>query len=206
MGLSLVTGPTVEPVTLAEAKAHCRVVIAEDDALLSGYIQAARERVEAETRRAIITQTWDQKFDFDWPRYLGEPDENHRRCWEIGITLQRPPLQSVTSISYVDTQGATQTLAADQYQVVKRNGQSGDGLIVPAYGVTWPQVRDIPDAITVRFVAGYGGLESVPGRVRQAMLLMIGDAYENRENQVTGTIVTALPAGADRLLETLRVF
>lgn len=185
MSLILVTGPTIEPVTLAEAKAQCHVDIPNDDALIAGYILDARDYVERETQRAIITQTFDFKAapsawsggSESWPVYWDGSCAEYR----VGILLPKPPLQSITSVSYVDTAGATQVLAADQYQVVKANGDSHEGLIVPAYGVVWPAVRTMPEAITVRFVAGYGGLESVPHGIRQAMLMMIGHWYRHRE-------------------------
>jgi uncharacterized phiE125 gp8 family phage protein len=202
MSLLLVTGPVIEPVTLAEAKAHCRVEVPDDDALIAGYILAAREYAEQDTRRAFCTQTWDFKGHYVWPNYW----DRELREWCTGIKLPKAPLQSVTSVNYVDINGATQLLAADQYQVVTTNGESREGVIVPAYGVTWPQIRDIPDAITVRFVAGYGGLESVPHRVRQAMLMLIGHWYENREEVITGTIVSQVPMAAAALLFPLRVF
>lgn len=205
MSLTLVTGPALEPVTLAEAKAHCRVSIADDDALLTGYILAAREFVERHTRRSIITQTWDYKPDQRgscWPQHY----DCWRKDWYSGIEIPLPPLVSVTSVSYVDSAGDSQTLAADQYQVVIRNGKSREGLIVPAYSVSWPSLRDQYDNVTVRFVAGYGGLESVPNAIRQAMLLLVGHWYESREAVVTGTIVANLPHAVEDLLFPLRVF
>jgi len=210
MGLQLVQGPALEPVTLGEAKQHCRVEIPDDDALIAGYILAARDHVERETRRAIITQTWDlridshlwNRIDSRWPIYWA----GGRYGFCTGIELPRPPLQSVTSVSYVDLAGVSQVLAANQYQVVVRNGQSGEGLIVPAYGVSWPDVRDQPDAVTVRFVAGYGGSELVPHAIRQAMLLLIGHWHEHRESVVVGSTVAELPMAVQALLFPFRVF
>lgn len=200
--LSIVTGPVAEPVTLAEAKAHCRVEHSSDDTLISSLIVAAREYVETETRRALCTQTWDLTIHRAWPSYWDA--ECHE--WRIGIELPRPPLVSVTSITYVDTAGDSQTLAADQYQVVKTGGQTLAGLIVPAYSVTWPSIRDVHDAISVRFVAGYGNAAAVPQRIKQAMLLLIGHLYENREAVITGTITAELAKSIDDLLFPLRVF
>jgi uncharacterized phiE125 gp8 family phage protein len=200
--LALVLGPTLDPVTLAEAKAHLRVEIADDDALISGYISAARETCETETRRAFLTQTWDAKFHRAWPVYF----DRASLLWRPGIRLPRPPLQSVTSINYVDSAGASQLLASSQYQVTSLHGDSKEGLVVPAYGVTWPTVRDVPEAVTVRFVSGYGGLELVPNRIRQAMLLLIGHWYENREDVVIGTIATQVPMSVQSLLFPLRVW
>jgi len=200
MGLQLITGPQLEPVSLAEAKAHCRIEVTTDDGLLAGYILAARSWAEDFTRRAFMEQTWDFTIDYGWPMAKTRAGDRY------SIELPKPPLVSVTSISYVDGTGATQTLAADQYLV---NKTEIAGLIEPAYAVTWPTVRIQMKAITVRFVCGYG---SNPGdgqaleRIRHAMLLMIGNWYENREAVNVGNIVNEMPMGVEALLFPLRVF
>lgn len=208
MSLTVVTGPTLEPVSLAEAKAHLRVEVPDEDALIDGYILAAREYIERETQRALITQTLDYKTSFsrwysqcgNWPiYYTGE-------CYRTGIMLPRPPLQSVTSLAYVDSAGATQTLAANQYQVILDNGDSHEGLIVPAFGVTWPTLQAVPDALTIRFVAGYGGMEDVPHSIRQAMLLLIGQFYEQRENVIAGASIAEVPFAVASLISHFRIY
>lgn len=191
-GLELVTGPTSDPVSLAEAKAHCRIDDSHEDGLLAGYILAARELVENDTSRRLVTQTWRAYFDRAWPKYFDG------RCYRTGIVLPLPPLQTVSSITYVDTDGATRTLASDQYRV-SRYGHRG--LIEPAHGVTWPDVRPQLDAITVEFVCGY---TRIPEPIRHAMLLLIGHFYENRESVSVGNM-NELPFGVDALLGPYRV-
>lgn len=142
MGISVVSGPTTDPVTLAEAKAHLRVSISDDDGLIAGYILAARHWAEGQMHRPIASRMYDYTFDRHWPWR----DRRHV------IELPQPPLLSVRSISYVDASGTTQTLATNQYTVMTNRAR---GTIVPAYDVTWPEVRDQVEAITVRFVAGY---------------------------------------------------
>jgi len=185
MGLALVTGPTTEPVSIGEAKDHCRITTAEEDGLLAGYILAARKYGEGYTRRAFMTQTWDYTIP----------------CrFESQIDLPLPPLQSVTSVSYVDSNGSPQVLAANQY-VVYTDGTAG--YIKPAYNVTWPDVRHQDAAITVRFVAGW--IEGqFPDDLRQALLLLTGHFYENREIVAIGTAVTDIPMSAETLLSGYR--
>lgn len=198
MGLTLVTPPTIDPISLSEAKAHLRVAIADDDGLIAGYILAAREHIENETRRAFLTQTWDYTIDYCWP------------CERVGgsykrrIVLPRPPVQSVTSITYIDLNGATQTLAANQYKLAKAD--TGEWFIEPAYGVTWPSVRNEMAAVTVRFVAGYGANPGdVPEPLRQAILLLIGHFYENREAVGAANLIE-LPFAVASLVFPYRVF
>lgn len=178
MGLSIVTAPTAEPVTLAETKDHLRVVIAEDDGLIAGYILAARRFVEGQIHRAIVSRVYDYTIDYEWP---------YDECGMPRIVLPNPPLQAVVSVTYVDGNGATQTLAANQYTVLTDRTK---GEIVPAYGVTWPTVRGVVNAITVRFAAGYTDLASpavtgvgVPDELRTAIMLQAEIIYDRNPQQ-----------------------
>lgn len=168
--LVLITAPTAEPVTLAEAKAHLRVDNSDSDTLITALIVAARERAETETRRALITQTWDLYRDA-FP------------SWEL--IVPKPLLQTVTSITYTDSNGVTQTLATDQYLV---DSNSEPGRITPAYGLVWPSTRWQTNAVKVRFVAGYADAAAVPQSIKSWMLLAIGSMFENRESELTGSI------------------
>lgn len=198
MAQSLITAPTIEPITLVEAKAQCRGEVDDDDGLIAGFIITARQHLETETRRAFMTQAWDLTLDYDWPR------ERVLSSLRPRIVLPRPPVQSVTSISYIDTAGATQTLAANQYKLAKAN--TGEWFIEPAYGAIWPSVRSEMAAVTVRFVAGYGSNPGDPPEpLRQAMLLLIGHYFENREAVAAGTL-TELPLAVASLVFPFRVF
>ena len=166
MSLALVTDVTEEPVSLDEMKAHLRLDIDDDDAYLAGCITAARTWVEGQTRRAILPQTWAMSIDYCWPVRKG--------YHQIDIPMN--PLVSVTSISYVDENGASQTLASSQYTVVARRHHS---YIVPAYGVSWPNIRSVPNAVTVTFLAGVA--DQVPQELHRAMMILAGVYYEMRE-------------------------
>jgi len=196
-GLKLVTGPSVEPVTLSEAKTHMRVDHDDEDSLISALIVAARERIDGKEgilNRAIIQQTWELTLDDEFPD-------------EIEIPL--PPLQSVSSITYVDTDGDTQTLAADQYRVID---SVEPARIVPANDVTWPTPREQTEAIMVKFVAGHEDsgaspqdlADNVPQVIKQAILLTVSHWYEHREAVHMGTS-ESLPMGVDALLWPLRI-
>lgn len=188
--LRVISPPTLDPVLLSEAKEHCRIDSDDQDALLAGFIIAARQHCEDETDRSFITQTLQLKIDSDWPV---------DRCGNDCIVLPRPPHKTgaVMAITYVDTNGASQTLSPSLYQF-----SEGDifGSIRPAYGATWPTVRDQMDAITVTFVAGYGSNPGdVPEPVRQAIKLMISHFNENREAVTSGQMIET-PLAVERLL------
>lgn len=138
MGLTLITPPADEPITLAEAKLHCRIDSDAEDVLLMTLIRSARMRAERCTGRAIPAQTFKQTFN-------SFPD------WYF--SLARPPLISVTSIVYTSTAGVLTTLSSALYRVSTTNEP---GLIEPSYDEgSWPTAQDIVDSVAVTFKAGY---------------------------------------------------
>lgn len=186
MTRELITAPTVEPLELAEVKEHLRVVAADEDSLLESLIIAARERVELFTERALLQQTWAVYLDA-FP--AGE------------IRLAMPPLIAVATVEYYDSDGVEQTLDAAEYY---EDNKSKPARLVPV--TSWPATQCRPNAVTITYTAGYGtAATSVPQVIKQAMLLMIGEMYENREETVIGTIVSSLPLTAERLLRPFRL-
>lgn len=196
--LTSVLEPASEPLTLAEAKTHLRVDTSDDDEYVNALIVAARNHVESITRRALITQTWDLYID-DFPG-VDNP-----------IELPKAPLQSVTSIIYVDENGDEQTLNASSY-IVSTVGVPGR--ITPEYELDWPVTREIVDAVRIRFVAGYEDsgsspqdlADNVPDAIKHAIKLIISHWYENREPVNIGNIITPLPMAIDALLAPYRVY
>lgn len=196
MGLLLVTGPVIEPVSVQELRTHCRIDSATEDGLLASYLFSARAFLEEETGRALMSQTWDYTIDDEWPVDV---------YGKTVIELPRAPLRSVVSVSYVDDSGVTQTMLPAQYVV---DVSSRVGRISPADGVTWPTVQARNAVITVRFVCGYG---DNPGShpdlyvARQAIMLIAAHMYENRE-AVSGASISELPMGARAFIDRLRVY
>jgi uncharacterized phiE125 gp8 family phage protein len=196
MALTLVTPPASEPIALQEAKEHCRIDGTDEDALMAGLITAARDYVENVTGRQLVTATWDLTLD----RFP---------CWPYAIDMPRAPLQSVTSISYVDTDGHTQTVSSATYVVSAPAGATAErGRISLAYSQVWPPTLWQANVVTVRFVAGYGNADAVPQALKQAMLLGIGHWYENRVPVISGRGFTAieLPITVDALLGPYRTW
>lgn len=182
MALKLIIAPAVEPVTLAQAKAHLRVTTDEDDALIVRLIIAARMRAEATTWRRLCTQTVDYVRD-------------RAPCGVLELPC--PPVQSITDVKYIDDAGVERTLSALLYQV---DVISEPARIKPAYGESWPSVREQLNAFTVRMVCGYGGSAQVPSDIQSALLLMIGHYYEHRE-EVSDFQKFPLPSAVDALLD-----
>lgn len=179
--------PMVEPVTLAEAKLHLRVDHSEEDSWIERAITDAREWAEKYTRRRFINTTLRLSLD----------------CFPDVIRLPGGKTQSVTSIVYIDTAGASQTLSASSYTV---DTDSEPARIVQAYGEFWPAIRYDPNAVKVTYVAGYGAAASaVPAGIKDAILLYVGNNYENRENTISGTIIAEVPMSAKSKLDSFRI-
>lgn len=198
MTVRVVTGPVYEPVSLAEAKAWCRIDDTASDSVLTLLIGAMRRYAENLTSRAYVQRS----LQLILPHWSCE-----------AIELPYPPLVSVTSIQYIDTGGATQTLAADQYVV---HDYREPALIVPAWSVAWPSTRDVMNAVQVNYAAGYAPVGSptdeaayqaaIPQNLKVWMQARLATLFEHREQIVTGTIVSELPRHfADGLLDDLIV-
>ena len=160
MTLTRFAAPSVTPVSLVEAKAHLAVTHSSDDTIIQIYLDAAVSHLdgaEGTLGRCIVTQTWDYTMD----------------AFPATIAVPLPDLASVTSITYVDADGATQTLSSALYRVSGQTITPGDS--------GWPGTDNVTGAVTVRFVAGYGVAAAVPAAIKAAILLYIGDLYANRE-------------------------
>jgi uncharacterized phiE125 gp8 family phage protein len=158
----IVSPPASEPITLADAKAWARIdddVDDIEDAKINGLILAARSWTENFLNRALITQTWDVYGD------------------EFADPLEMPlaPMQSVTWVKYLDTDGALQTLSADTYDV---DTVSFAGAVRLAYGQAWPSIQPVANAVRVRIVAGYGGPDDVPEPIRLALRMLVAHWYD----------------------------
>lgn len=171
----LITAPTSEPVSLAEARAHLQDPPQQDDAMISTLITVARQYIEEVASIRFMTQTWDI--------FLEEfPDDED-------IDLPFAPLQSVTYLKYTDSANTQYTFSSSLYHV---DTAHEPGEITLAYGEQWPTVTlKTSNPIVVRAVFGYASASDVPAPLRQAMLLLIEHYYTNR-----GLVVISDRAGA----------
>lgn len=186
------TDAAAEPILWPEAQTHLRLDTNDDQALVEGLIVTARMSVEEFTQRQLITATYTLKMD-TFPSS------------DCAIELPRPPLISLTSVAYLDASGVSQTLSSTtDYQ---SDLLSSPGRLLPAPGQVWPTTEyQRLNAVTIVYTAGYGAAgSSVPRPLKQAMLLLIGQWYEHRENIVVGTIATELPMAVKMLCSPYRV-
>ena len=191
MALALTTAPTQEPVSLQEVKDHLRLDTDDDDGLLLTMITAAREWVEGQTKRAIMNQTRTLYIDEGWPLVCGYPK----------IKIPVNPVRSVTSITYVSGASPNPTLASTDYTLAARKYGS---YIVPAYGVSWPTTRCVPNAITI--VLEVGDTDNVPEPLALAIKYLVTHFYEQRVPIVAGqgNTVLSVPYSVESLISPYR--
>lgn len=160
------TAPAVEPVTLAEAKAHCRVDTTDDDAYLATLVSAARTYVEDILDITMITTVWEARYDA-FP------------LWEL--VLPRPPMAAQTvTVIYRDEGGVNQTITS--VAGFQADPHVTPGRIYPLYNGVWPAVRGDENSVTVRWTAGYGASgASCPPTLRHLILILVAHWYANRE-------------------------
>lgn len=185
------------------AKDHLRVAenITDDDDYIRSLIAAAIPVVENLTNRRLMLQTWALFLD-TFPR------------GQCPIELPYPPLRAVSSITYTDVDGNTQTLATSEYQV---DDKGLIGTVALKHGKSWPDTQtEGLNAVKVQYTCGYLSPEMLnptdddktkmlPKAFRQAMLLLIGTWYENRETVIVGTSAMKIPDTVEMLLAPFMV-
>jgi uncharacterized phiE125 gp8 family phage protein len=186
------TAPTVEPVTLAEAKAHLRVDTATDDSYIATLITAAREWVEEYLDRALVHQQYVMRLD----------------AFPYEFELPRPPMATsgtatAVVVTYTLGDDSTATLSSTQYRV-DRNATPG--VVRQLRAGTWPGNLDDQNAVTVTWWAGYGASgTSVPAAIRHAILMLVGHWYDgSRSGVVMGSISKEVEFGVKSLLDSQR--
>jgi uncharacterized phiE125 gp8 family phage protein len=186
MSSILLTGPAVEPVSLDEAKAFLRVEHDDDDDVIAALIAGARVHVEAQTRRALIVQSW---------RLV-------RDSWPAGgrVPILPAPLRELTAARVYRLDGTTQAIDVSAVAV--------DASAAPA--VAWFEAPPAPGrvvgGIELDIEVGYGeAANDVPADLRQAIRLLVAHWYENRGLIALGQAVAVLPASAAALITPYRV-
>jgi uncharacterized phiE125 gp8 family phage protein len=196
MGLALLEILGDSPVTLADARAQTLAVEGLDDALLTGLIAAATQAVGDRLNRPLqvsrFRQTW-HAFPHNPSNRLASP----LYLWQAPLVQELPggesPQEVPPIVTYLDGDGAVQTLADSMYVV-------SDGYPTPsiarAIHSTWPTTGDLPDAVRAEYHAGWTPA-TCPAPLKQAVLLVVGDLYEHRNAQ------TEKPLTENRAVEAL---
>lgn len=176
--LTITDGPDTEPVTLAEAQAHLRVDSDDDEDLISGLITAAREYCEQAQGRAYVTRAYQYVCDV-----------------ASAVELPMPPCASVEGVAARSSAGVDTDLVEGTDYEVDTDGELG---VVEV--TSWPADTE---HLVVEYTAGYGDAADVPQRMKQAVLMLIGHWYEQRET--AGRSSAEVPFGVETLINMDRV-
>jgi len=174
-----------KPVTLAEMKSWLRVDGTDDDQLLASLIEAATVYCQNYTHRQFMDDTKTEYWNW-FPSVL---------------TLSWTPLDvtvPITSIKYYDTGGVQRTLAAAAYSA---DTTAEPPVVREADGYSWPATYDMPNAVEVIYVVGYGAEADVPEPIKTAIKLLVGHWYEHREAYTDGRPLTEVPMAVTSLLQ-----
>lgn len=188
MSSILLTAPAVEPVTLAQAKAYLRVEHSDDDSVIAALIAGARVHVEAQTRRALITQTW---------RLL-------RDCWPADgrFPVVPVPLRAVVAARVYDANGTAHAIDLQAFSIDKA---AAPALIALAEWSLPAPGRPVA-GIEIDVEVGYGDAPAdVPAALCQAIKLLVAHWYENRGLIAVGHNVAVLPATIAAMIAPYRV-
>lgn len=188
MSLVMTSGPAVEPITLAEAKALARIDGDAEDALIQSLIITSRLHIEAALGLALVTQSWRLSLD----------------VWPAGDTLDLPlrPVAAVTAVRVLAADGQATVLAPERYRL---DADSAVPRLVRAAG-SWPAPGRARNGIEIELTAGYGDTAAdIPQPIRHALLLLLVHWYEHRDPIEIGQPSTRIPPAVSALLEPYRI-
>lgn len=193
----LVTAPTIEPVTLTEVKSHLRITHSDEDTLLDAFISSARVYTEKYLSRSLISQTW----DFNYNLFPANDD---------AIEVPLPPLKSVTSVKYYDSDEVQQTWDDTKYTV---DTDAEPALIYANMDESYPSTRIFRKSVTVRAVTGYADsgaspvdlADNIPSTIKTAIQMLVAHLYENREVAMVGLTANETPMSYQTLLAPYRL-
>lgn len=187
------TPPAVEPVTVAEAKAHCRIDTSTDDAYVGTLITAAREWVESYLDRSLVNTQWVMRLD-------KFPDDG-----TMDVDLPRPPMvasgtATAVSVTFTSEVGTTSTYSTASYRVDRL---ATPGSVKTLYGQAWPPHRMDDNAVSITWWGGYGSTgASVPAAIRHAILMLVAYWYDSRSTVLVGSISKQLEFAVESLLSS----
>lgn len=176
MGITVITPPAAFPVSRSEAKLHCRVDSGDEDALIDGYIAAATDYVAQYTGRSLGAQTLRlTQSGFSDP-----------------IALPRGPVEAINEVTYYYG-GTSHTLSVSSYLL-------DENALFRVVGYTWPATDARPDAVSIEYTTGQ---QAVPASIKHAILLLIGQWYDER-SAIGASNLAEMPFAVGALLTNYR--
>ena len=173
----LITAPTTTPISLQEAKDHLYVTSDSYNGEIKNKLLAAvdycQRRIPGHAQFCTAT----------YELVLHEFPDSDRHT-DVPITLRPPPVQKITSIRYYNSTGGLtyygssngSTASSTTYTLVTET--DGPASVEPVFGQTWPATREVPDAVMVRFTAGYASQAALPGSIKEAVKLKLEHLHD----------------------------
>lgn len=212
----LVTPPALMPIGLSPVKTFLRVDGTDEDALITNMIKAATKRLEAETDRKFVTQTWDIYYDC-FPS--AKPGNQSNQWWDgtrdgainqlypsEGGKIKMPfgPCSELTYFKTYDNDSTPYTMPSTDYYVDTVTAHPSVGLKL---GAVWPTTVLRPsNGIVLRGVFGFGvgytdanNVGATPEDIQEAIKQMVGIMYEHR-----GDEMPKIPTTVSMLIEPYR--
>ncbi len=183
------SAPTVEPITLEEAKAHLRIDTADEDGLIQSLILTSRLHIEVALGLTLIEQSWSCFFD-RWSNQI----TNTERVLDLPLS----PVRSVDAIRVYADDGTFLNLPVSgfNFDFVSRHPR-----LVAKPGTLTPEPGRRLNGIEIAMTCGFGALHSdVPAPIRQALLLLVAHWYEHRDPSEIGLPEARIPAAVSALL------
>ena len=176
--INLLTAPTIEPITLKEAKEYLGITGSDDDNIIQNWIKAVRQNVELYTGMSIMEQTWQLFLDYF-------PVSSHRIIYNKPTIIELPkaPLSSVTHIKHYDDDDTATTISSSLYQVSKYSAiNPWQGRIAFKDSFSAPSGSSLRnmDSVEIQFISGYSTTTEVPESIKMAMLEEIGFRNKNK--------------------------
>ena len=189
MSLIRITQPSAEPVLLADVKAQLSIATADTlvDAIITRRITEARQFAENFMGRTIMPCQWEVVLD----------------QFADKMELYYPPATVVDSVKYIDTAGVEQTLSSSIYTL---DSDSVPNFVRLGYEQDWPETRDYPNAVRIRYTAGYANAAAVPGPIKEAIMLTVGHWMRYQGAVEAGLNITRIPNAVECLLTPYKVF
>lgn len=160
MPVKIVTAPASGPVTLAEMKSFARISTDADDAVLTAFLAVGTAKAEHFSGQRFVSQTIDLYLD-GFPGAYGE-------------ILIPGPVQSITSVTYMDTGGETQTMDADDYRL---DNVSNPARLTPAYDTEWPETQSVTNSVIIRAVVG-DDVDACPDAIKTYIMAYARHLYD----------------------------
>lgn len=221
MKRSVVTvAPSVEPVTLTEAKTQLRIISSDStyDTEVNSLITAARQWVEKRYGIAFITQTREQRQDnfYETYGYWRAYSQGYYYAYNNRFKLDMlyGPVQDILTVQYVASDGTLSTLAySTDYDkvglITPVSGGIQDVPIAAIYPVnSWPTFKWIPEAIRITYRCGFGDSAiHVPAPIKQAILRVLGSMFDNRMDETfSPDRIAQMEFNVDRIMSTYAVY